>query len=109
MKLINLTPHDVNVAGGIVIPPTAPAARVSVDALPATDIESEEYGAIPVVVETFGAVTDLPAPAKGIGYIVSRMVAAAPMAAGRSDLFVPGEPVRDEAGRVIGVKTLVRP
>lgn len=41
-------------------------------------------------------------------YIVSAVIASHPDARGRRDLLVPGEQVRDAAGRVIACRTLTR-
>ena len=106
MRLVNRTPHTVNIIGEgfeLSIPgPDDPkdAARVAVEFEPA-----EGCGGAPTAYETFGEVYGLPAPHEGEVYIVSRVVAAA--ASDRKDLLVPGSPVRGEAGKIIGVAQLV--
>ena len=57
---------------------------------------------VSVEVVVFGQVEGLPAPQPGVYYIVSGLVLSA--ASDRPDLLAPGQPVRDEAGRVIGCK-----
>lgn len=53
---------------------------------------------------TYGKVENLPAPAPGMAFVVSGMVASA--VSGRNDVFSPGPLVRDDAGRVVGCEGL---
>ena len=64
-----------------------------------------EIDGVPLAVVAYGEVTGLPDPAPGVVVVVSAMVRAA--CPDRADLASPGEPVRDEAGRVIGCRSLV--
>ena len=59
---------------------------------------------IPISSSSYGEVVDLPAPQVGVYYIVSRLVMSA--CPNRQDLLVPNDLVRDEAGRVIGCRSL---
>lgn len=103
MKLINLTPHVLNIVaadGSIVdIQPSGNVARVaSASAVVAT------INGINVTASTFGEVTGLPAAEDGVILIVSRMVKD--RIANRADVMVPGAPVRDTEGKIIGASGL---
>jgi hypothetical protein len=103
LKLINLTPHTVklvNELGVLEVFPTGTVARVS-----STQEEVGRVIGVPLVRATFGAVTGLPDPVEGTLYIVSALVRAA--LPGRADLASPGDLVRDEAGNVVGAKSLI--
>ena len=101
-KLVNMTPHTVKLVNdfGILEMPSAGVARVS-----STQEELGRVVGVPLVRATFGEVTGLPAPEEGTMYVVSAMVRAA--LPGRTDLASPGDLVRDEAGQVIGCKSLI--
>ena len=109
MKIINLTPHTVNICdaiGNIVKSyPSEGNARVNtifrellpIDGVPAKSVSYSE---------TVG----LPPGEDGVFYLVSMVVAQANP--GRADLFspntAPGEVVRDDAGQIVGVKSFAR-
>ena len=101
-KLVNLTPHEINVViplgDDIAIPPSGVVARVAVVA---TLVDS--FGGVPIYGNSTGEVTGLPEPREGTRFIVSKMVADAAM---RADLLSPGKLIRDEKGRVIGCECL---
>ena len=106
--IINLTPHAVNVIGNdnsvaITIPASGNVARCSqtIDIIGNITLDSVD---IPISSSSYGEVVDLPAPQVGVYYIVSRLVMSACPA--RQDLLVPNDLVRDEAGRVIGCRSL---
>ena len=99
MKLINLTPHKINIYGEnkkLIL-------SVEPENIPARCAQKKKiYGhveEVPVYCMIFGEIENLPAPKEDTIYIVSRLVATA---AGRNDVMCPGEAVRDEEGRVIG-------
>ena len=96
--LVNLTPHAINIVGGVTIPPSGKIARVEME----TETVDTVNG-IPLTVSIVGLPVNLPEPSEGTLFIVSRMVAAA--VPERGDLIFPGELERDENGRVIGCKT----
>jgi hypothetical protein len=103
MKLINLTPHVLNIIaadGSIVdIQSSGNVARVaSASAVVAT------INGINVTASTWGDVTGLPAAQDGVILIVSRMVKD--RVADRADVMVPGAPVRDAEGKIIGASGL---
>lgn len=131
MKLINLTPHCLNliideVGSQIVIPVAGIPARVSTEServeqimlpvcpvdhpvegsYPEPGLESGGYYPIPVVKITWGEIENLPDPAEGVRYIVSRIVADAAKAQGRTDCLVPDTVVRDDKGIILGCRSL---
>ena len=106
MLFVNLTPHALNVrkANGtsIEIPPSGTVARRSAERVVVGDIDG-----ITVYATKFGQLEGLPEPSEDTVFIVSALAAQA--CADRHDVFVPGEAIRDEAGRVIGCDGLCRP
>lgn len=103
--IINLTPHAVNLIaadGSVCEFPSQGLARVTV-----TRTQVGEVNGTPICRSTFGEVEGLPEPVFGTFYIVSMIVAQA--AHDRSDLIVPDNLVRDEAGRIIGCRNWCRP
>lgn len=104
MKIINLTPHTINILlpeGSKVIEPSGIVARCKV-----TREKTGEIEGIPVFSTVFGEVEDLPPSKKDTIYIVSSLVAQASRV--RDDLFIPDDLVRDEQGRIIGCKGLTK-
>lgn len=108
-QLINLTPHIINIVlpdGSVYdVPVSGTIARCSQTETQLFDLELGSV-TIPVTGQQFGEVIDLPTPADGVYYIVSRLVASA--CPDRSDLLVPGPLVRNEAGQPIGCRGLSR-
>lgn len=109
MKLVNLTPHDINIAdeaGKIIrtIPPTGVPARVQTIAVPAGNIDG-----VPFVETSYGKVENLPPEDGETVYIVSPFVInALPK---RKDLVRPDTGptcVRDADGNIIAARTLTR-
>lgn len=106
-RLVNLTPHAVRVLddhGAVIadIPPTAPPARRAEH----LRLEGLLDDTIPLARLTFGPVENLPEPADGTWYIVSRPVADA--CPERDDLLVPARLVRDQHGNPTGCLALAR-
>lgn len=102
--IINLTPHDITFVtenGNIVIPASGNAARLSTKT-----VNTGKINGIPVTATEFGDVTGLPDPSADTVYLVSSLVAG--RVPERNDVFIPNESVRDEAGRIIGCKSLGR-
>lgn len=101
--LINLTPHVLNIVtadGSIVdIQTSGNVARVASSSAVVATING-----INVSQQTFGDVTGLPAAEEGVIFIVSRMVKD--RVADRTDVMVPGAPVRDAEGKIIGASGL---
>lgn len=104
VKFANLTPHDVN----IILPDetifTIPASGV----VARVGCHSEQIGVlgnIPVMQTVFDTVvTDLPEPQPGVIYLTSILVAQA--VPDRTDVLVPADLRRDDAGRIIGCGAL---
>jgi hypothetical protein len=105
MRFINLTPHALHIrmADGtyVDIPPSGTVARRSVERVVVDTIDG-----VTVYETKFGPLEGLPEHATDIIYIVSALAAQA--CAGREDILVPGDAIRDEAGRVIGCNGLCR-
>lgn len=107
MKIINLTPHRLNLlveGGEIAIPPSGDVARVEKEPVALDPIQIDGY-AVPVVRIAPAAVgiTGLPAPQPGVIYVVSEMVARA---AARPDVLSPGPLVRDDLDGPVGCRGL---
>lgn len=107
VKIINLTPHAVNlhvkitskVDAIVVIPSSGTVARCVVERQQVTTVAG-----IPVNRTVFGAVEGLPEPKEGVYYIVSSIVAQA--CPERHDLLIVDDTVRDEQGRIVGCRAL---
>jgi len=108
-KLVNLTPHDINLVSldndrpVLTIEASGVMARVAVTRKPGDTLNIGDT-AISTSSAVYGAVTGLPGPEEDTLYLVSALVAQA--APNRVDLVTPGELVRDEAGRVVGCRGL---
>lgn len=107
MKIVNLTPHALNfldaenhVALNVPSSGVARAAqrRESIGIIDADGVT------LPVARSVFGAVDGLPAPEAGTIYVVSAITAQA--VPKREDVFIVDDSVRDENGRIIGVRGL---
>lgn len=106
IKFANMTPHDVN----LILPDetifTIPASGV----VARVGCHSEQIGVlgnIPVTKTVFDTVvTDLPEPQEGVIYLTSTLVAQAVL--DRTDVLVPADLRRDDAGRIIGCGALQR-
>lgn len=104
-RLVNLTPHVINVRVGeltLDLPPSGQVARLEV----AREVAPPVLSIIPAQRERRGGITGLPEPQPGIVYVVSFAVA---QAAAREDVVAPGPAVRDEQGRIIGCEGFSRP
>ncbi len=108
MKIVNLTPHKLDIYVGstekITVEPSGIVVRCEerrelVGTLRAGDDD------IPVYYTVFGAVQDLPEPQDGVIYVVSALVLQA-LNGTRPDVFAPGKSVRDKSGNVIGCEGL---
>jgi len=106
MKLINLTPHPINLPAGT-IQPEGQVARVAVSYALPRHIDAEGLGCVKLVRPTYGDVTNLPDPKPETMFIVSGMVQQA--CPDRDDLVVPAELVRDDQGRIVGANSLALP
>ena len=101
VNFVNLTPHALNVVDreGKVhhIEPSGLVARVETNKLNVGSTEGFN-----LMVETTGKVVDMPDSEWLTLYIVSRVVAAELKE--RTDVLVPGDFIRDEAGNILGCK-----
>ena len=112
MKIINLTPHALNVRGaygsgdltnpdsGIHITPSGEVARVTVQ-----NSLADTANGIPVFHQIVGHVYDLPKPQSGVVFITSAMVRLAVPA--RTDVLSPGELIRNGDGQPVGCYGLI--
>lgn len=109
MKIINMTPHALNIIDGngavALTIPSSGVARAAQKREHIADLTVDGVS-IPVSKSTYGAVEDLPAPVDGVIYVVSALTAQA--CPDRADVFITDDPVRDEAGRIIGCRGLAR-
>jgi hypothetical protein len=104
LKLVNLTPHEINVTdfeGKTVTIPSSGIARVQQNDPSVVKTIETDKGTFLVYQQTFTVTIDgLPEPDGETVYVVSRMVMEA--AKNRNDLICPGSLIRDEKGVVKG-------
>jgi hypothetical protein len=108
MRLVNLTPHAINLMAGdatLTIQPSGVVARCATTRTQ-VDVLAVDGVQIPVNQIGFGAVQDLPAPQDGVLFVVSSLVANA--AKDRQDLLTVDDAVRDAGGNIIGCRALAR-
>lgn len=114
MKLVNLTPHTINVVGEdgtpiLAIEPSGDVARVS-SRTETVGVVTVQVGdntlVIPLTTTVFGDVQDLPDPQDGVAFVVSSLVAQ--RVPDRTDVFIPSDSVRDSSGRIVGCRSLGR-
>lgn len=103
-----MTPHRLTIVGqdGTVLndqAPDAPMARRAEDRHQVGTVTLSGGAAVPLRTVRFAELIGLPAPRADVLYVVSRSTAEA---AARDDVVYPDEPVRDDAGRVIGCRAL---
>ena len=105
MRIINLTPHTVNIVDAdgkelrsFVSEGIARAAQ--------TSVVVGELDGIKLVKTTFVAPVDLPEASDGVYYIVSLATATAASSHGRTtnDLLLTADRVRDAEGRIVGCR-----
>jgi hypothetical protein len=115
VKLVNLTPHEITVFdqnGNEVlrVPPSGITARVN-----PTENQVGYINGVPVYKVTYGDIQNLPEPQENTVYIVSQIVLQALQAKGiqRQDVVAPNTgpgpmgAVRDQQGRIVGVKSFI--
>lgn len=107
MKIMNLTPHAINFLDAdnrvILSVPSSGVARVAQRRETIGWVELDGM-TLPVTRSTFGAVEGLPAEKDDVIYVVSALTAQA--VPKREDVFIVDDSVRDENGRIIGVRGL---
>ena len=108
MKIINLTPHAVNIIkdGAIYAsyPPEGIARAEQIDK------KIGSINNIPIYSTSFGDVTGLPESSLDTFYIVSLATAQAAQRSGRTtgDLLLTSHPVRNEDGIIIGCEAFAQ-
>lgn len=107
MKIVNLTPHALNFLDAenrVIL--TVPSSGLARAAQRRESIGTIYAGGVtlPVTRSVFGAVEGLPAPEAGTIYVVSAITAQA--VPEREDVLIVDDSVRDENGRIIGVRGL---
>jgi hypothetical protein len=98
-KIINLTPHIINIEG------QDPIESSGVCRCKEEIEEVGEINGIKIINKSFGEVEGLPEEQEGIIYIVSLPIAQA-VKGKRKDCFIPGEIVRDNEGKIVGCLNL---
>lgn len=104
MKIINLTPHEIDILtdkGFLAIEPSGKIARVKEE----RTLVKEENG-VNFFKTSYSDVTDLPDEKENTILIVSAMVAG--RLKDRKDVFYPCDFVRDENGKIIECKGLTK-
>jgi hypothetical protein len=113
VTLVNCTPHEIILCAsdGTKLRSVPASGSVARCATERTVVGSFVFQGmmIPVATVKLGAVTGLPAPRPGTIYIVSAIAGAACKTAGRTDVVLVDDAVRDSEGRVIGCKAFARP
>lgn len=114
MRIVNLTPHPVvlyDADGGppLTLPACPNPARCTYAREYGIRVVTDEGVVIPIANVLFGDLLGLPDPVSGTFYIVSAIAAAAAKQAGRTDVVIVDDTVRDESGRIIGARALARP
>ena len=106
MKIINCTPHALNIYhfGGVLrLLPSGVLPRLAVTRENVTPVVGPWDEVLNVSRTTLGELTDLPDPQDGVILVTSALVADA---AKRPDVMSPGELVRDASGVIIGCRGL---
>ena len=129
--LINLTPHSITIIGpSDIVIPSVGLARVRTSTEPVDSLFVCGQHVLVVGSKAERVVTDgylseggewvklteegtlpelgLHNLAGRVAFIVSSVVASHPSIRGRKDVLVPGDLIRDDAGNVIGCRTLTR-
>lgn len=109
MKIINCTPHDVNViysednSIGVTYPKSDNPVRLTTDAEYIGAVSDDNNFPLPMVRVTYGS-GNMPPVVEGTMYIVSQLVLSA--YPDRHDLLVPADVVRDGmTGAIVGCRT----
>ena len=110
MQIVNLTPHTLVLIAAdgrtVEIPPSGQVARVQETIETVGEIVVDGVS-VPLVVRRFGQIDGLPEPQEGVLYAVSAITAEAAWAAGRTDVVVTGDYVRNENGRIVGARVVI--
>lgn len=101
MKIVNLTPHDINIEG------REPIKSEGICRCQEIIKQLGFIDGIQIINKSFGEVQNLPEPSENTIYIVSLPVAMA-VKGTRDDCYIPGEIIRDEKGRIVGCQNLAK-
>ena len=104
MKIVNITPHPINlqIDGEMVeIPPTG-LARCTTTVEDVSVIDG-----VRIVQTHYSDVIGLPPPNADTIYVVSALVLAA-LGGSREDVFGPTDYIRDESNRIVGARALTK-
>jgi hypothetical protein len=99
MKLINLTPHKINITGYGDIEPSGIAVRSHSHLMQTDMIEG-----VPVMTAEHAGVSNLPDPKRGVMYIVPSHVREC--LPDRGDIASPCKLIRNSVGHVVGCGAL---
>jgi hypothetical protein len=107
-KIINLTPHPINIAGLGEIKPSGKIARLEekLELIETIEVQRDDMisvAYVPIMRKLTGGITGLPEPEPNVVYVVSFPVA---QQAVRRDVLAIGESIRDGNGNIIGCKSL---
>jgi len=104
MKIINLTPHTLNIQAAdgsmVAIATSGQVARVS-----STSAVVDTVAGVEIHDVVFGEVVGLPEVTIGQVFVVSGLVLSA-LKGSRVDVFAPGDLIRGDDGQPIGCKGL---
>ena len=99
MKLVNLTPHKINITGYGDIEPSGTIPRSHSYLSQVDSVEG-----IPIMLATQGDVSNMPPVKKGVLYVVSSYIREC--LPERADLLSPSKLIRDQGGNIIGCGAL---
>lgn len=113
MILVNMTPHAIvfcDAAGNPLhtMEPSGSLVRCSTERSVVGEMSFNGIS-VPLAEVKLGSVNGLPEPVEGTFYVVSAIAGQAAKAAGRQDVLLVDDAVRDSAGRVVGCRALARP
>ena len=105
MKITNMSPHPIRIVkkdgSEIILTPSGIVPRIEQKRVIVDTVDGIE-----IFEDQIQGVIDMPEPEEGVMIVTSRFVASA--LTGRSDVFVPGDFIRDENGNIIACKGLTR-
>ena len=103
--ILNMTPHKISIVGKDGNTLAEFPSKGTIRVFQVTERVGQIIG-IPISKTSFGQCKNLPDKKAGIIYVVSALVCLA--CPNRKDFYIPNETVRDEAGRIIGCKSLAK-
>lgn len=110
MYIVNMTPHALVFVQGdeviLTIPPSGEVVRCIEQVQQHGQFRTDEGISVPRVSKSLGELQGLPETAFATIYVVSALAAQAAFKAGRTDVFCPGDPVRDAKGKIVGCRSL---